>query len=308
MMKQGGDKSGGFTVVETLIVLAVTGALFVSAAAFINGRQAKTEFTVAINNLKQQIEEVINQTQSGYFANESASGSVICQGNTMLRYPSTPLGPEIAAAGTPGVTNGGCIFLGSALRFGRVNPGDFTVYPVLGNQHKTNASGPDVTSFDDAVPTIVGTGTGGALGYGDYSSVPAGGKTYQLQSGLTYYGAEYDGGPMDINGQSGPGTIAVIAILSDLGSYSFTGSALNSGAQQFGLYGFNGAPFSWINATDSPTIVELMNENGIHTPGRKSVALCFSSGTTNQSGLVTIGSASGGLSVTLRIFGTTTCS
>ena len=70
-MKQGGypKGTGGFTIVETLIVLAVSGLLLISAIVMISGRTNKTQFTTAANDLKQSLEQVINEISSGYFPN-----------------------------------------------------------------------------------------------------------------------------------------------------------------------------------------------------------------------------------------------
>ena len=50
-MNRGGRNTSiqGFTIVETLIVLAVTSALFFAATLYINGQQNRTDFQVGID-------------------------------------------------------------------------------------------------------------------------------------------------------------------------------------------------------------------------------------------------------------------
>ncbi|GEM_PF-1716274 len=59
--------SVGFTIIETLIVLAITGVMFVSIAGLVSGRQSKAQFTQGINSIRDEIEQVINDVQSGYY-------------------------------------------------------------------------------------------------------------------------------------------------------------------------------------------------------------------------------------------------
>jgi type II secretory pathway pseudopilin PulG len=42
------ESSGGFTMVETMIVLGITGVMFVSMASMISGQQSKARFKSAI--------------------------------------------------------------------------------------------------------------------------------------------------------------------------------------------------------------------------------------------------------------------
>jgi prepilin-type N-terminal cleavage/methylation domain-containing protein len=66
-MATGGNQQQGFTIVETLIVLAVSAALLLVGMLFVSGRQNKTEFLVAINGEKQQMEQLINETANGFY-------------------------------------------------------------------------------------------------------------------------------------------------------------------------------------------------------------------------------------------------
>ncbi len=57
----------GFTIIEALIVLAVTGVLFVSIIGVVSGKQSKAQFMQGINSIRGEIEQVINEVQSGYY-------------------------------------------------------------------------------------------------------------------------------------------------------------------------------------------------------------------------------------------------
>lgn len=117
----------GFTIVEVLVVVAVTGALFVSVVLLVAGRQQKAQFEQAVNNITAQIETAINETQSGY------PGETLGCRNTGSTYTTTS--PDSS-----------CIFLGKALQF-TTNANERSrvgVHTIVGKR--------DSTSITDAQP------------------------------------------------------------------------------------------------------------------------------------------------------------
>ncbi len=59
----------GYTIVEAMIFLAVSGVLFVSAMAAVSGQQQKTQFYQSIRDLDSNIRDKINEVGSGTFGN-----------------------------------------------------------------------------------------------------------------------------------------------------------------------------------------------------------------------------------------------
>lgn len=133
-------KSIGFTIVETMVVLAVTGVLFVSFAATISGKQSQTKFKQAINSVKTQLDEVVSQSQSGYYP----PGGFSCSAN-----PGASKEIKIdTGSGTEQGANDGCILLGKTVQFYTdSDPQRFIVYPVAGSN-----KGKD---FSDSSPVII---------------------------------------------------------------------------------------------------------------------------------------------------------
>jgi type II secretory pathway pseudopilin PulG len=137
-MIKGRKLHGGFTIIETLIVLAVTGTIFLIAVTTISGRQAKTEFQIGINNSQQQVQQLINETISGYFPH---SANYTCNGTTKS------IG-----------SNYGCVFLGKVLLFGVQQGTGVTVYSLTGDQTATDIAGssaaplPSDTVVRDTLP------------------------------------------------------------------------------------------------------------------------------------------------------------
>lgn len=97
--------SAGYTVVEVMIFLAVSAALFASATVMLGGREAHTQFSQSMRDVESKMQDWLNDVNTGF------SGT-----NPNLNTCS-------AAAGSPVINTGGgsptpqCIFLGKAIHF-----------------------------------------------------------------------------------------------------------------------------------------------------------------------------------------------
>jgi len=161
----------GFTIVETMVVLAVTGALFVSVVMLVAGRQERVQFEQAVNNIKAQIETVINEAQTGY-----PGDGVNC------RY----------AGNTPTATtpDNSCIFLGKAIQFtSSATKERFAVHTIVGKR--------DSTSLATATPYMFGFETR-PLWYGleaVSANIPAGMTRISTLAFVLDYEADSTGDP-----------------------------------------------------------------------------------------------------------------
>ena len=289
-MEQGGEHSGGFTIVETLIVLSVSAILALSALLLVNGRQNKTEFQTAINNLQQQVQQIINETQSGYYPN-----------NNTFTCTTTSGIPDIRSGSADQGTNNDCIFVGKALSFGDSDGGgslksdQIMIYPLVANRQ--NSTGAEVTGYNSSEAKIVPV-TKGAVP--PLSSFPADSSIHTLISDALGGGLSFKSAVYTPVGNFAAPHIAVFGILTSLASVGTAG--LNSGAQQFALYGFPGTNWGGANSDSPATVADNIYHNQSAIQPLTSISLCFDSGTTNQSGSLIIGDpANGGLGVTLQI-------
>jgi prepilin-type N-terminal cleavage/methylation domain-containing protein len=271
--------SRGFTIIEVLIVLAVTGALFVSAAIMIAGRQQQTEFNQAIRQVQSQIQQVINEVAIGYYPNT----------NNFQCAPGAS-GPVLTPGTAEQGTSSGCIFMGKAMQFeiADTEPEQFAVYTVAGLQ-KTPA-GKEVKNRAEAMPKIVAPST-------SQPATPDTTTTQQLQGGLTTDRMWYNNGAVDTD-------VGAVVFITSLAPYS--GGTVTSGSQRLHIMPMDGTS---LDAT-MPATVEAMNANMLTTAFEPTggVFICFVSGGTNQSGLIKIGSNARLLSVTLDIKSNKTCS
>lgn len=102
---KGGKTPQGFTVVETMIFLAVSTMLLISAVALISGKQRRAEFNVGIQEFQAQIRDIINDVSTGYYPYRSGVGCRVSGGAL-----------NFSVAGDQG-TNSDCIFIGRVIQF-----------------------------------------------------------------------------------------------------------------------------------------------------------------------------------------------
>jgi prepilin-type N-terminal cleavage/methylation domain-containing protein len=155
----------GFTIIEVLLVLAVSGLILTSAAFLFNGKQATTEFDVAANQFQTQLQSTINDAGNGYNPTSSIGTytyNFTCtgQGNAVNGTPSfTENG--ITSPGTGQGTNGGaqgCIFLGRVVQFSASST--VNIYTIVGDQYVWGSNPSTLaTGITDASPILLANAT-----------------------------------------------------------------------------------------------------------------------------------------------------
>lgn len=273
-------RSSGFTIVEVMIVLGVTGALFLSAAVIISGRTARTQFEQSINEITARIRLTINEVSTGFYPNMNNFTCARVGANLQISSGSAQQG-----------TNADCVFLGKVMKFSNAsvpNPERYITYSVAG--FRTDAAGNEVTSLAAASPRVIAPTTSSP-------STPDSSSSANLQYGLEVVDMYYTGGSKVL--------IGAVGFINSQAQYN--GSQIVSGSSQVGLIPINGSGLG-----QSATVgAQAVNTNLATSPlnPASGVFICFKSGGTNQSGLVQIGGNGGRqLSVTLKIFGNQTCS
>ena len=281
-----GFKSAGFTIVETMIVLAVTGVLFVVIAASLGGSENKAEFVHAIQDVQAQIQQVINQESDGYYPN---LGNFSCTGSgssitIMSQQPNNPQG-----------TNPGCVFLGKVIQFAPLDgaaQGGYMTYTVAGCYTTPVAPAPSASCRAPLSPHDFGA-TDPQVG--DFSSSPQ-----LLEYGLTISSLST---PDSIGGSYG-----AIGLLMEVGSpNSLASGEFNSGAQQVDLLLLPGTKISQGSTAAIQAINISLQRNTYILNPLNGVQVCFASGGTNQSGIITIGGSGRQLLVQLKIYNDNTC-
>lgn len=147
-----GRRSGGYTIVETLIFLAISGALFMSAMTALSGRQGRTEFTNAAREFEIELQDMANDVATGYYANPQLNpGYIRCM----------DVGPTVVVTATSGSDRQGanrdCIFIGKTVQLGISGATDqFNMIPIAGKRLTVPLIGQDTSNFTESTVKPLG--------------------------------------------------------------------------------------------------------------------------------------------------------
>jgi type II secretory pathway pseudopilin PulG len=229
----------GYTIVEVLIFLAISGFMFVVAAIFINGKQANAEFRQGVADTNNQIRTVINDVINGFYP---SNNNVSC---SVAGATSPPVFSN-SAANQGG--NLGCTFMGKVIQFDAANASGghdgshYNIYSIAGRQYALNSISNPPQSFTDAAVRAIDDSSKG-VNATDF-------KTLQWGTTVT---AMYS---VDSGGNYTP--IGAVGFFSSFGNFSTTGT-LQSGSQSpvVAL-----VPGSQLGQKESDMVSEISTING----------------------------------------------
>ncbi|MCL4358171.1 hypothetical protein M1512_04785 [Patescibacteria group bacterium] len=118
----------GFTIIETMIFLAVSGVTFLIATAFISGKEAQGEYTQGMLNANSFVQSIINNVSDGNYPQPSR-GKLTC-----INVSST-YGPNVGIITSGAPNRLGCSLIGDILAPSVNNsPSTYAVLLVTGCQ------------------------------------------------------------------------------------------------------------------------------------------------------------------------------
>lgn len=113
------QNSSGYTIVETMLFLVISGVILATSLLFFQGRQQRIQFTQGTREVEAQLKTTMNEVVSGYYPNKGDFSCTEGSGGPILNFSgSSDLG-----------TNENCIFIGKMLKF---NSTGYDAYTVLG--------------------------------------------------------------------------------------------------------------------------------------------------------------------------------
>jgi len=178
----------GFTIVEVLIVLAISGVIMVATLPFISNKQNNTQFTVGIRQIQNQLQDILNNVSTGNVT-VPASVNYSCTS-------SNGAGPVITSTLSNLGTNFGCQYIGMGIYFDK---NSMQVIPIIGQKY-SDSNLTKVTSLASAKPCpLVNMGSTGVC------SQVNGASTVNYPSSITM--SKYSGSP-------GKGLVAIYSITS----------------------------------------------------------------------------------------------
>ncbi len=161
--ESGADKktlrSAGFTIIEVMIVLAVSGGMLSAAAVMISGQQERAQFSTSVREVENKLVDIFNDVETGYYPNNGSINCRVVSGESDANArPSLVAGP-----GPEQGTNQDCLFLGKAIQFYKTSSTDpvsnYRSYTMIGrrqaigNKDVANILEAKPTAFDESVET-----------------------------------------------------------------------------------------------------------------------------------------------------------
>jgi len=293
------SKAGaGFTIVETMIFLAVSGLMFILAINAMSGKQQQTEFQTGVDTLRSSLNQQLANVSNGNF---SALDNVIC---TALAVGGQP---NVTLVGSGGSSDGSCDVIGEVIAFdgggsGSTLASTYTVYPVFGRTYQASSTtlATDINDADPILATVAGVNP--------TAKMPFGLSVVDFSSATQYSISPSKNGALGLfNFTSFAGTG---------GEYDANGN-LNSGAQHVEIFALPGSVY---NRPATITVSGLSDticgsglvcfssatSNVINPPS--GITFCVASGSTsNESALFTVGGSYSPSNTTYKIYSTGNC-
>ncbi len=283
----------GFTIVETMIFLAISAMMFVLAISTMSGKQQQTEFQTGVNTLRAELNQDLSNVGSG---NYPSLNGINCTANENGGQPSG------CSTSTP--INDTSTVIGEVLAF---NSGSYTILPVVGRNYVANTKDTqDATTFSQAEPWIISS---------------------TAQSITMPFGLRVVSDPSVTSTVTSP-TISPPPGLGAIGIFSFTsfegnnlansGEALSSGSEHVEIFAIPGSalgtsPIALVNTPltncsgNSDDVCISTAQAQMINPSN-GITLCLNSGSDTQSVFFTIGGGSNSAtSVSDTIYSTLGC-
>jgi len=139
------SRTKGYTIVETMIFLLISGVLLITSMLFFRGRQQRTQFTQGVREVEANVKTIMGEVSSGYYPNNGTSFSCTAPASDTIPTLTFP------GSGEQG-SNESCIFIGKVINFDDDSE-QYSSYTVVGRR-KAHVSGQTVSSLIEAKPTI----------------------------------------------------------------------------------------------------------------------------------------------------------
>jgi type II secretory pathway pseudopilin PulG len=272
-----GQMPHGYTIIEVMIFLAITGALLVSALAIFNGQQSRTRFTQSLREIDAQIRAVATEVEAGYYPNNGRFRCVL-SGNA----------PQLIVGGVDQGSNRQCTFLGKSLQFGVNQPGcndttrsdctRYAMHTIIGRRVEGN--GQEVQTLEDpdgssgvfltgAQPRLAVHDSDSRLNLADVRTVPGSLTVYNMY--------EVRGGTIT--------EIGSVGFIYSLTSYGGTNDPI-SGAQTVDVVTIPGSRLGQNSAAEAADVQTLSEAN--RHPDQ--IVICFGeSASSGRKGAIIIG-------------------
>jgi type II secretory pathway pseudopilin PulG len=262
----------GYTIIEVMIFLAVTGAMFAIVMRTFSGQQARAEFNTAVREVESKFQDVINNVGSGLYSN---NGNIQC----ILDGPNNI---KLIDTTTTQGTNTPCIYIGQMIHFAPAgNRSMFNIYSVAGKRVDA-ATGREISDIAESQPMVIARGP--SPPFNGCATCPDTTDTYTIPPGLTIARVTYnDTGTWVDTGSMG--------FFTTFSTYNTTGS-LQSGSQTSDLVVIKSPPAPGLDTNKENMVMHMdlrldTAPEHIKKPSN-GVKVCFEGDSTDQVAVFTI--------------------
>lgn len=280
-----GKKPHGYTILEVMIVLLITGVLLTTVGGTLRGRQQQSQFTAGVREFEAELNTKINEVASGQYPGNA--GWTCSAGATGVSWTPSP---------SEQGTNIGCTFLGKV--FHPYTNGTYDIYNIAALRQNPIGD-KEVKNLTEAKPSIV------AKKIPSDSSRPEGRETSKLPYGLVVK-------KILLTPESGtPKTVPGIAFVTTLGNYVSNTNVLVSASQSVdvmpvctsGLTGDAKSCSSDVPLDSNPSDITVFSDrfssylqDSLRNPQKTVICIAKSQSDTNSSAAIILGKNSGKLS------------
>lgn len=164
----------GYTIIEVMIFLAITGLLFASAAVAVGGGQRQAQYSQAVRDFETQIKDVANDVANGFYPTYDTGG---CRKTGSEDNPQLVLDPDMTSIQG---SNNDCINVGKTLMF-NLDSDSFGVGTIVGiNPSITSSVDLTLTALE---PTLAYTeGFGNQIDLTTYKPIRFGAEVTKIGS------------------------------------------------------------------------------------------------------------------------------
>ena len=280
------NRGGGYTIVETMIFLAVTGVLLISAMSLMSGRQASVQFSQAVTDAQSRMQDIIGQVATGYVPPANYKCKVDNPGNAASK-PSF----DIATTSQQGSSDA-CVFLGKAVVFNDGDDGGQASIMSIAAR-RLNSSGREVSSLAEARPVPISK-----LSSVDTQPDTTENFTFDFGVHITRIVAlDKDGIAIEKYG--------TILFLSTLPKYQSLTSTLASGAQRVSFAGIKNS-LTTDDQYQAATKLVAFDESGVTINPAGGIVICLADAPladAKRKAMLKIGEGAAQTSVTLDVGG-----
>lgn len=186
-MKRQTKPKNGFTIIEVVLVLAITSAMLIAFMATIASRISRERYTDATKGLVDALRAVYSEVENvengrtGSISDQNKYCTLAGQAAALVDPNATPNSGDASEAGYGYVGRSGCAIYGRLISFGEDSNRDaaFRVYDVIGRtvEFRGSVTGDNVISnLKSVYADILSFVPTGSLG--NYSLKPAGSERY----------------------------------------------------------------------------------------------------------------------------------